>query len=339
MHSKNETTINNLDIEQFKKGSIKKVWLHIINNGIGEPIRIPIFIARGKKDGPVLGLTSSLHGNELNGIPVIQKLFNDIDVEELSGTIIGVLVANVPGYLLEQRKFNDDVDLNRIAPGKANGNQSELYINRLIDRIVSKFDFHIDLHTASVGRVNSYYIRADMSDPITSKLARLQNPDIILHNPPNDKTLRGNAQGLGIPSITLELKDPNLFQYDVIEDSLIGIHNVLFFLKMIEGEVLCPVKNTILCETSSWYYTDEGGILSVKPELKQKIKKGELIAETQDIFGTVIKQYFAPEDGIIIGKSVNPVNQSGSRIVHLGQKISEIPCITEDDTTYIQKKK
>ncbi|WP_196884884.1 succinylglutamate desuccinylase/aspartoacylase family protein [Aureivirga sp. CE67] len=339
MYNTNPKSINKLDLEKFEKGTINHVWLHIINNGLGEPVRIPICVARGKKDGPVLGLTSSLHGNELNGIPVIQKMMKSIDVDELSGTVVGVLVANVPGYLLEQRKFNDDVDLNRIAPGKPNGTQSDLYINRFIERIASKFNFHIDLHTASVGRVNSYYIRADMSDPITSKLARLQNPDIILHNPPNDKTLRGNIQGRGIPSITLELKDPNLFQYDVIEDSLIGIHNVLYFLKMVDGEVLCPVKNTILCETSSWYYTDEGGILSVKPELKQKVKKGELIAETQNIFGKVIKQYFAPEDGIIIGKSVNPVNQSGSRIVHLGQKLSEIPCITEDDTTYIQNMK
>ena len=32
-------------------------------------------IARGKRDGPVLGLTAALHGNELNGIPLIQALF------------------------------------------------------------------------------------------------------------------------------------------------------------------------------------------------------------------------------------------------------------------------
>ena len=38
----------------------------------------------------------------------------------------------------------------------------------------------------------------------------------------------------------------------------------------------------------------------------------------RDIFGNLIKEYFAPEDGIIIGKSVSPVNQAGGRILHLG---------------------
>ncbi|MEZ4847732.1 MAG: hypothetical protein R3B93_03715 [Bacteroidia bacterium] len=48
------------------------------------------------------------------------------------------------------------------------------------------------------------------------------------------------------------------------------------------------------------------------------VKQGELIASLRDVFGKMIKEYFAPEDGIVIGKSVSPVNQSGGRILHLG---------------------
>jgi uncharacterized protein len=36
------------------------------------------------------------------------------------------------------------------------------------------------------------------------------------------------------------------------------------------------------------------------------------------IFGEVTKRYHAPVDGIVVGRSVNPLNQTGSRIVHLG---------------------
>ncbi len=323
--------IKALNIEDFPKGKISEAWLHIINNGIGEPIRMPILIARGREDGPVLGLNAALHGNELNGIPVIHKLFAELDMELLKGTIVGVLVANVPAFLLEQRKFNDGVDLNRIAPGKANGTQSQVYIHRLLNRVISKFDYLIDLHTASFGRVNTYYIRANMNDEVTSRLARLQNPDIILHNPPNDSTLRGQAEDRGIKTITLELKDPHLFQHDVIEDGLVGLRNVLYDLKMVEGQVLCPVDYTVLCENSYWIYTDEGGILNVLPELGQYVSKGEKIAEVKTVFGKLVKEFFAPEDGIIIGKSVNPINQTGSRIIHLGVNTKKIPCVTEDD--------
>lgn len=319
--------IYHLDIEDLPKGKVSERWLHIINNGIGEPIRIPILVARGASDGPVLGLTAAIHGNELNGIPVIQRLFRELDVQRLHGTVVGVLVMNVPGLMLRQRKFNDGTDLNRIAPGKPNGNVSELYINRIIDRILKHFDYLIDLHTASFGRINSWYIRANMSKEVTSRMARLQNPDIILHNPPGDGTFRGAASSLDIRSITLELRDPHIFQFDVIEDALIGIRNVLYDFKMLDGSVTCRISYTTLCDRSYWMYTDEGGILEVFPKVCEHVKAGQLIAEVRTIFGKVMKKYFAPEDGIVIGKSVDPVNQTGSRILHLGINPQEIPCV------------
>jgi predicted deacylase len=70
----------------------------------------------------------------------------------------------------------------------------------------------------------------------------------------------------------------------------------------------------------------------VIPKLGDWLKKGELIAEIKTIFGKTVKQYFCPEDGIVIGKSINPINQSGSRILHLGIRPQKIPCITEEET-------
>ncbi len=330
MHETTTDHIHLLKIEDFPLGKKSETWLHIINNGIGEPIRIPLIVARGMQPGPTLGLNAALHGNELNGIPVIQQLISELDLDKLRGTIVGVLVANVPGLLLEQRKFNDDIDLNRISAGKNNGTQSDLYAYRLFTRIIQKFDYLIDLHTASFGRINSYYIRADMSNEISSRMARLQNPEIILNNPPSGATLRGQAAKHGIKTITVELKDPHLFQYDVIEDSLVGVRNVLYDLKMLDGEILCPVEQTVLCDKSYWIYTDEGGILNVIPSLGEYLKKGDKIAEVRTIFGKVVKTYLCPEDGIVIGKSINPINQSGSRILHLGINPKTIPCITEE---------
>ncbi len=321
--------ITELHVEQTPPGSIGEYWLHIINDGIGEPVRLPILVARGVEEGPVLGLTAAIHGNELNGIPVIQKLFRDIDVTRLSGTIVGVLVMNVPGLLLVQRKFNDGTDLNRIAPGKPDGDVSQVYIYRIVERILKNFDYLIDLHTASFGRINSWYIRADMSQETTSRMARLQNPEIILHNPANDGTFRGTASSMGIQAITLELKDPHVFQFDVVNDALIGVWNVIYDIGMMEGDIYCPMEHTTLCEDSYWIYTDEGGILQVLPRIGDHIRKGELIAEVRTAFDKLVKQYHAPDHGVVIGKSVDPINQTGSRILHLGLNPQEILCRPE----------
>ena len=320
LFTKNADTaiIDSLDIEKVPKGVISRFWVSLVTDGMGQPMQLPVLVARGHEDGPVLGLTAVVHGNELNGIPVIQRLFQQIDVAAIKGTIVGVPVVNIPSLLRKQRRFIDGNDLNHIMPGKPNGNVSEVYAWRLIDRIVKQFDFLIDLHTASFGRINSYYIRADMAMETVRKMALLQNAQIIVHNPPSDGTLRGTVNEMGIPAITLEVGNPNTFQKGLIRDGLTGIHNVLSHLGITEGEIEEPEEETVLCSKSYWIYTDTGGIMTVHPDVTELVKEGQVIATMRNVFGDVIREYKAPENGVIIGKSVNPINQTGGRILHLG---------------------
>lgn len=310
--------IREFDIKDTPKQSIRHYWLKIISDGLGSPICIPLIVARGKEDFPLLGLTAALHGNELNGISVIQRLFTEIDVKDLKGTIVGIPVVNIPSYTRKKRRFNNGVDLNHIMPGKENGNVSEVYAFRLIQRVVKHFDYLLDLHTASAGRINSYYIRADMKHPVTRKLALIQNAQIIVHNPPSDGTLRGAADAMDIPAITLEVGNPNTFQKKLIRSGIEGIHNVLSYLEMTSDEIEQPEKEAIQCKRSYWIYTEKGGLLTVHVNLTDRVKKGDHLASLRDVFGNLTQEYMAPEDGVVIGKSVSPVNQSGGRILHLG---------------------
>lgn len=311
-------TIKKLNLSKFEKGRITYKWLHIVSNGIGQPILLPIIVAKGKKEGKVVGLTAAVHGNELNGISVIQRLFAEIDIEQLKGTIVGVPVVNVPALLNNDRLFIDGKDINRIMPGKPNGNVSEVYAFRVVDRIVKHFDYLLDLHTASFGRVNSYYIRADLSSKESLKLAQLQEPQIILNAPPRDGTLRGAAADIGIEAITVEVGDPNRFQKGMVKSSLAGIFNTLDYLKMYKNNPTSNEDEPIICNHSTWLYTEKGGVLTVYPQLTDTVQKGDLIAVIRNVFGELLEEYFAPFDGIIIGKSTHPIAQTGSRIIHLG---------------------
>jgi len=316
--NKDIQVVQKLNISKAPKNSITRYWLEIVTDGMGLPVLLPVIIAKGKTNGEIIGLTAAVHGNELNGIPVIQRLFNEIDVKKMKGTIVGIPVVNVPSYLRKKRRFIDGTDLNHIMPGKADGTVSQVYAWRVVEKIIKQFDYLVDLHTASNGRINSYYIRADMSDEIVRKMALLQNAQIIVHNPPSDGTLRGTADELDIPAITLEVGNPNLFQKGMIRDGLTGIHNLLGHLKIADSEVEEQSDETVICKKSYWIYTDRGGLLTVHPKVTQLIKKDEIIATLRNLFGDVIKEYKAPENGIVIGKSVSPVNQAGGRILHLG---------------------
>ena len=310
--------IDSLDLGSLPSGVISRCYLNVVEDGMGAPIKVPLLVAKGNEDGPVLGLTAAVHGNELNGIPVIQRIFTEIDPQNLSGTIVGVPVVNVPSYLRKKRRFLDGVDLNHIMPGKKDGTVSQVYAWRIVNKLVKYFDYLLDLHTASNGRINSYYIRADMSDEIVRKMALLQNAQIIVHNPPSDGTLRGTADELEIPAITLEVGNPNLFQKGMIRDGLTGIHNLLGHLGMYDSEVEEISDETIICKKSYWIYSDVGGLIAVHPKVAELVKQGDIVATVRNIFGDIIKEYRSPENGVVIGKSVNPVNQTGGRILHLG---------------------
>ncbi len=310
--------IEDLKLDEIPYGSKQRYYLHIVTDGMGMPIYLPIIVAKGVEDGNVLGLTAAVHGNELNGIPVVQRVLHEINVEKLQGIVVGLPVVNVPSLLRRTRRFLDGNDLNHLMPGKPNGNVSQVYAWRLVEKVVRYFNYLIDLHTASQGRINSYYIRADMVNPVTRQMALLQNPQIILHNPPSDGTLRGAANELGIHAITLEVGNPATFQKGMIRGGRTGIYNVLHYLDMLPTHIDEPGVPPVICKNSYWMYSDEGGFLSVMPDVGSLVKKGQPIAILRNVFGDIIKEYTAPEDGVVIGKEVDPVNQTGGRMLHLG---------------------
>jgi predicted deacylase len=308
-----------LVVEELPAGQVSRVYIEVVGDGLASDILVPVMAARGRRPGPVFGLTAAVHGNELNGIRVIHDLFEQLDVQALRGTVVAVVAVNVPGLHAHQRDFLDGTDLNKIFPGRAGGNVAEVYAHRIVERVVQGFDYLVDLHTASFGRINSLYVRADMKDPKTARMAYLQRPEIIVHNSPSDQTLRGTAMDLGIPAITVEIGDPQRFQPNYIRTCRIGVRNLLSELKMLpRRRPTALAHEPVLCERSYWLYTDRGGLLEVLPPATAMVQKGDLIARLRNAFGDLIREYVAPEDGIVIGKSVNPVGQTGARILHLG---------------------
>ncbi len=310
--------VEHLDLESLAPGSVTRFRVDMVRDGMGEMIRLPVVVVRGTKPGPKVGFTAAIHGNELNGVRVIQRLVPSIDPATLAGTVVAVPVVNVPGYLANRREFNDNADLNRVMPGQARGTMSQVYAHRFIDRVVRHFDYLIDLHTASFGRVNSLYVRADMRNPYTARMAYLEGPEIVVHNASADGTLRSAAAAMGVHAITVELGDPQRFQRDRIRSSVLGAFNVLEHLEMVPERPAPLTIDPVICGRSYWIYTDRGGLLDVFPEVCDRVKAGQVVARVSDMFGDTMCEYTVPEDGIVVGKSVNPVNQAGSRILHLG---------------------
>lgn len=317
-------TVNSLSLQQLESGKIHELWLNLGKDHLSNSIKTPVLIAKGSEDGPVLGLTAAIHGNELNGIAVIHELFEKVNPKNLKGTVIAIPGLNPLAIANYQREFVDGTDLNRIFPGKKNGNRAEQMAYHIGEKVIPFFDYLVDLHTASFGRVNSLYGRGDMENDTLAGMLSALAPDIIVSN--KGKASFGSASGLtmrafaiekGVRSITVEYGNPQVYQKEMISRGVNGLQNVMAYLGFQKGSVLSP-KDIKVCAKSYWLYTDMGGYLDVVVDLKQELKKDEIIAILKNSFGEVIARYKAPEDGIVVGKSTNPVSSSGSRIIHLG---------------------
>lgn len=87
---------------------------------------------------------------------------------------------------------------------KAYGAAPQQYAYAIFNEIITKFDYVVDLHTASAGRRNSLYVRADMNEAHIAKLAHLMQPQVLVHVA-TQGSLRGCAQARGIYALTVEV--------------------------------------------------------------------------------------------------------------------------------------
>lgn len=317
--------VESIDLASVPLGQTQRFRVVMGEDAEGIPLAVPAIVRRAHRDGPVVGITAAIHGNEVNGIRVLHRLMDRCPVERLlQGTIVGVPVINIPGFKRNAREFHDGADLNRSMPGRHDGTGAQQYAHCFLERVCHVFDYHIDLHTASFGRVNTLYARVNLTDPVTTRIARLMYPDIIVHSPGSDGTLRGALAERGVHSVTLEIGDPLALQYALIRQSRLGIQEVLEHLEMIPDLEDPRKRAPIECKRSYWLYADVGGILDVFPELGQTFDEGECVARVTDIWGDTQREYFAPEAGIVVGKSTNPVARPGARILHLGV-VGQVP--------------
>ena len=304
-------------IEDYRAGSRTDLRIPIYQNALGSPMDLPFVVIRGRHPGPVLGICAAIHGDELNGIKIIHHVLDKVDPDAMHGSLLCAPIANVPAFESQQRRFPDGIDLNHAFPGKAEGKPSEQYARAFLVTFLTPCDYLVDIHTASEGRINSMYVRADLRDPTARKMAHLMNPQIILHVTGGDGSLRHAAKVRGIPAITVEAGNPSVFQGAMAYEGEQGVMNLLYELEILNGQPTSG-RAPVVCKSSKWLRTRVGGLLETAFSLTDRIQRKQLLAQIRDPFGHVIQEYQAPHDGIVIGMAESPVAVPGTRYVHLG---------------------
>jgi predicted deacylase len=287
-------------------------------------LNMPVFVARGARQGPTLCVAAGVHGDELNGVEVARRAFAKIDPQELRGTFIALPAINAQGVRTGNRYLSDRRDLNRAFPGSTGGSVAGLIASAVFTNVLHHCDALVDLHTASNQRANLPQVRADLSDPAIRDLAIHFGLGIIVGGSGPDGSLRRESAKAGIPAIIYEAGEPFRFQEDEIERGVQGVENVMAYLdmtKLADQEI----PDARIYERSRWIRTKigNGGFFFPTAKLGDIVETGDSLGRIVDPLTDVSVEVISPIAGEVVGMAVPQPVLSGYALFHLAWHVSD----------------
>lgn len=303
--------------ESVEPGTTRQLDLAIARLPTYTRINVPIVVKHGRAPGPSVWISAAVHGDELNGIQIIQQVLERLKKVKIAGTVIAVPVVNVFGFIHQSRAFPDGRDLNRMFPGSAKGSLAARVAKLFMDEVVSKCAFGLDLHTGSGHRANLPQIRGNLDDETTLELAMSFGAPVTLHAKLRDGSLRDAASRLGIPVLLYEAGESQRFDRDSIDIGVAGVLRALDHLGVTPNMGPPADRVTCLARESKWMRARRGGLLRLTCELGETVQKGAVLGSVGDPFSDRVVKVKAPNAGVVIGQTHNPVVYQGDALVHI----------------------
>jgi predicted deacylase len=288
----------------------------------------PYVAVNGAAPGPAMLITGGVHGSEYVSIDAVIRLGASIDPKTLRGQVLCLPVMS-PSAFWERTAYVSPVDnlnLNRVFPGKAKGTFTERLAHHLTEKAMRHADAYIDLHGGDVPEAlvpfNIYYETGDAKlDARSRAMAEAFGaPALLLHRAataPIAGLAYATATAMGIPAMLAE--DGGAGQYDeaTAKRMLGGLENVLRSLDMIPGSArnMPPPRRF---EKFTWVRTTGAGFFRHAVSVGQEVKAGQTLGSLVDFFGQTIEQATAPEDGQVLFMVVSPAMAKDGLICGIG---------------------
>jgi len=233
----------------------------------------------GSGDGPTIGISGAIHGNEPTGTEIILDLYRLLKDTPVKGRIVLLPVANPRAYAANKRfTTTDELNLNREFPGDKGGSFTQQLAAAITAEFLEKIDVHIDLHSGTDRPTVDYvYLLND------EKLSRSFG-STVLYRP--EQTRQGTyftgtskvvtVDRRGIPCVVVELGGGIVQQKPYVERGVKGVMNMLRTLGVIEGEPSPPPAQTVVREIATIRPTRGGLMETLAPPLGEVIKGGLL---------------------------------------------------------------
>ena len=276
--------------------------------------------SHGAKPGPCVFVSAAIHGDEIVGTAIVQRLLDHLMPGDLAGTLIFAPAVNIYGFAAHSRYLPDRRDLNRSFPGYEHGSLAAQLAHTFLTNVIDRCSLGIDMHSAAAHRYNLPQIRIASDSPYLTELAMAFAPPIIIESPLRPGSMRALAAERETPMLLLEAGEALRFDRYAINVGVSGVLRVLAHIGMIErADGLDDVDVPMRANRSSWVRAPRGGVSRRVRKSGDIVRKGNLLAVVGGLFGEDGMELVSPVDGVIIGHATLPVVNQGDALFHIAE--------------------
>ena len=320
----------------------------------------PVIVAQGD-DGPVLWLTSNIHGGEVTGLAAIQEILTPELPRRLRGTLVVVPTLNPAGLRVGARRpYYDDHDPNRMFPLRKSPDErdeDDLYpspytvvAHEIGAAMRATADYLVDLHCAW-GLSIPFTIRdrvlfddererarAEALSRTLDAMTRAYGLAVVNEYPARKyikqelhRSVAGFAlNNLGIPAFTVELGATGFVDPDAMQAGRQGIENILMWTGMLPGTPR-PITSVPVPTLGYNVYRDEhprapaAGLVVYRVRPGATVREGDVIAALRDIYARPVGDGVVrtKQDGWVIGLSAGLAFYRNSYLAELAVRDTE----------------
>ena len=263
-------------------------------------------------DGPTVGISAAIHGNEPTGTHVVLELARHFAAHRgFRGRLLLLPVANPLAFEDNSRCTPlDHQNLNRVFPGDRRGMVTEQLAAVIVEEFLNRIDVFIDLHTGTDRPTVDYvYIRnaEALSRSFGSRV--LYRPRRGVAGTLYDGTSVTVTEARDVPSVVVELGGGIIDQAPYVERGLRGMRNLLKTAGVVPGAP-DPVPAQVVVHGIEIVRPTMGGFLETEaPPLGEEIRGG--------VLGRIVSPYTFKELEVI----ENPVSNGIMILSHLTRNL------------------
>jgi hypothetical protein len=276
-------------------------------------IRIPILIARGAREGPMLVLVAGQHPGEYVGMNAVVELATTMDLQRLTGSVVGVPILNPYGVRAKTPYICpfDGLNMNRQWPGTYGGTVSARTAYAVWHNVIERADYFIDLHGGDFPELQADYAICfetgnEKADAISRRMARhfgaryVRTSSLTEGGQKTGGSARMAMQIRGIPSIVTEVGDAGKVDPERLKQNVSGIRNVMRLLGMLAEETTSPPEDQREMVGRTPVLATRSGLCHLLVRIGQSVEAEQPLAEIRDPFGQILETVVSPVTGDVV---------------------------------------